>query len=105
MGDDEIVNLFCEFFVAKRDSMAPKTLWNSMTVAKALLLENGVRAVDRVSREITREFRRVIGPVRTLFKQDLMVKEEIVRVLSVAPLREKAVIALMPLAASGSARL
>ena len=95
MSDDELVDLFREFFVAKRDSMAPKTLWNSMTAAKALLLENGVRAVDRVSREITREFRRVVGPVKPLLKKDLMVKEEIVRVLSVAPLRERAIIALM----------
>jgi integrase len=95
MSEDELVNWFREFFVAKKDSLAPKTLWNFTLGIKALLIENGVKTVDRVSREIAREFRRTIGPVRTLLKRDIITKEEIVQVLKVAPLREKAIIALM----------
>jgi integrase len=62
---------------------------------KALLIENGVKAVDRVSREIAREFRRTVGPVRTLLKKDVITKEEIIQLLRVTPLRERAIITVM----------
>lgn len=95
MSEDEIVNWFREFFIAKRDSLAPKTLWNFTLGVKALLIENGVKTIDRVSREIAREFHRTIGPVRTLLKRDIITKEEIIQILKNAALREKAIISLM----------
>ena len=55
----------------------------------------GVKAVDRVSMEIAREFRRAVGPVRALIKKDVITKEEIIQILRVAPLRERAIIATM----------
>jgi integrase len=95
MGEDELVDWFREFFIAKKNSLAPKSLWNFTMGVKALLIENGVRTVDRVSREISREFRRTVGPVRTLLKRDVITKEEIIQILRIAPPRERAIIALM----------
>jgi len=62
---------------------------------KALLIENGVKTIDRVSREIAREFRRIIGPVKTLLRKDVITKDEMIQILKVAPLHEKAIITLM----------
>jgi integrase len=55
-----------------------------------------------VSREIAREFRRKFGGVTTLLKRDVLSKDEIIRVLKAAGLRERAIIAVM---ASGGLRL
>ena len=95
MSEDELVEWFREFFIVKKNVLAPKSLWNFTMGIKALLIENGVKAVDRVSREIAREFRRTVGPVRTLLRKDVITKDEIIQILKVAPLREKAIIALM----------
>ena len=70
---------------------------------KAWLLENGIRKVDRVSREIARKFKRKFGGgAKPLLKRDVITKEEILRVLKIAPLREKAIICAL---ASGGFRL
>jgi len=66
------------------------------------MIENGIRSVDRVSREISREFRRKFGSTKPLLKRDTITKEEIIKILEVADLREKAIIAAM---ASGGFRL
>jgi len=95
LSEEEIVEWFRTFFVSKKESLAPKSLWNFTLGVKSLLIENGVKAVDRVSREIAREFRRTIGPVRTLLRKDIITKEEILQILKFAPLREKALIATM----------
>jgi len=95
LSEEGLVEWFREFFIAKKDVLAPKSLWNFTMGVKALLIENGVKAVDRVSREIAREFRRTVGPVRTLLKKDVITKEEILSILRVAPLRERAIITLM----------
>jgi integrase len=95
LGEEGLVEWFREFFIAKKDVLAPKTLWNFTMGVKALLIENGVKAVDRVSREIAREFRRTVGPVRTLLKKDVITKEEIIQLLRVTPLRERAIITVM----------
>ncbi|MEM2168447.1 MAG: hypothetical protein QXS10_01440 [Candidatus Bathyarchaeia archaeon] len=55
-----------------------------------------------MGREITREFRRKFGPPKPLLKRDVLSKEEIIRLLKVAELREKAIICAM---ASGDFRL
>jgi len=95
MDEEGLIEWFREFFIAKRNSLAPKSLWNFTMGVKALLIENGVKAIDRVSREIAREFRRTIGPVKTLLRKDVITKDEIIQILKIAPLRERAIIALM----------
>jgi hypothetical protein len=39
-----LVEWFREFFIAKKDMLAPKTLWNFTMGVKALMLENDVKA-------------------------------------------------------------
>jgi len=62
---------------------------------KALLIENDVKTIDRVSREVAREFRWIIGPVKTLLRKDVITKDEMIQILKVAPLHEKAIITIM----------
>jgi integrase len=66
------------------------------------LLENSVKAIDRISREIAREFRRKFGSPKPLLKRDILTKEDIIKILNVADLREKAIICTL---ASGGFRL
>jgi len=66
---------------------------------RILLLDNGIRVIDRLGREISREMRNVFGSIKPLVRRDLITKEEIIRILHFADLREKAIITL--LASSG----
>jgi len=102
LSADEVVEAFGEFFSWAKDRVAPKSVWDWLAGIRAWLLENGVREVDRAGREIAREFRRKIGPVKPLLKRDVLSKEEIARLLKVAGPRERAIIATM---ASGGFRL
>jgi len=95
MSDEEIIRTFREWFDARKRFLAPKSLWNWKGAVMALLIENDVKAIDRVSRELAREFRRSVGRVRTLLKRDLATKEEIVKILRVCGPREKALFTLM----------
>ncbi|MEM3955721.1 MAG: tyrosine-type recombinase/integrase [Candidatus Bathyarchaeia archaeon] len=102
LSEDEIVMEFSNFFAWAKDRLAPKTAWGWLPGIRAWLVENGVRGVDRVGREVAREFRRKFGPAKPLLKRDVLSKEEITRLLKVADLREKAIICAM---ASGGFRL
>ena len=99
MNEDDVVDLFAEWFIARKDRVAPKTMKKLYGGVRIFLLDNGVRVVDRVGREISREMRNVFGSIKPLVKRDLITKEEIVRILRFADLREKAIITL--LASSG----
>lgn len=102
LSADEVVEEFSDFFVWAKDRVASTSCWKWLPGVKAWFLENGIRSVDRVSREIAREFRRKFGSVKPLLKRDVVTKEEIIKVLKVASLREKAIITTI---ASGGFRL
>lgn len=99
---DRIVDEFSNFFVWSKDKVASKSLLGWLPGIRAWLVENGVREVDRVGREIAREFRRRFGSAKPLLRRDVVTKEEIIRILKIAPLRERAIITTM---ASGGFRL
>jgi len=65
LREEELVEWFREFFIAKKDVSVPNSLWN---------FSMGVKAVDRVSMEIAKEFRRAVGPVRALLKKDVITR-------------------------------
>ena len=102
LDSDGVVNEFSEFFAWAKDRVASTSCWKWLPSIRAWMVENGVRSIDRVSREIAREFKRKFGGVATLLKRDVLSKDEIMRILKVAGLREKAIIAAM---ASGGFRL
>ena len=95
MSDDEILEVFREYFAARKDSLAPKTLKEYTHAVRALLVENGVRNIDLLRGEINRELRRAMGKYRKILKADLLTKEEIARLLRAADPRMKALISLM----------
>ena len=95
LDPDEAVKLFREYFVRRKSGLAPKSLWNWLGGVKALLIENDVEYIDIISKRIAREFRRTVGRVRRLIQKDLITKEELIKVLRVADLREKALIAVL----------
>ena len=99
---DDIVEEFSDFFAWAKDRVAPASFRGWLPGIRAWMIENGIRSVDRVSREISREFRRKFGSTKPLLKRDTITKEEIAKILEVADLREKAIIAAM---ASGGFRL
>jgi len=102
LSQDELVDEFAEFFAWAKDRVAPKSAWGWVPGIRAWLVENGVREVDRVGREIAREFRRKFGSAKPLLRRDIVMKDEIIRVMKISGLREKAIIATM---ASGGFRL
>ncbi len=102
LSEDEIVHKFSEYFVDAKERLAPKSVWGWLPGIKAWLLENGIRSIDRVSREIAREFRRRFGSPKPILKRDILTKEEVIKILQVANLREKALICTL---ASGGFRL
>ncbi|MCD6444981.1 tyrosine-type recombinase/integrase [Candidatus Bathyarchaeota archaeon] len=102
LSQDELLGCFEEFFAWAKNRVASTSCWKWMPGVRAWLVENGVRNVDRISREISREFKRKFGGVRPLLKRDVLSKDEIIRLLKIAPLREKAIISAM---ASGGFRL
>jgi integrase len=95
LKQDQIVEEFAEFFAWAKDKVAPKSAWGWLPGIRAWLVENGVREVDRVGREIAREFKRKFGPAKPLLRRDVVTKEEIIRVLKIAPKRERAIIETM----------
>jgi len=52
MDEDEVVDLFA-------DLIAPKTMKKRYGGARIFLSDNGIRAIDRVGREISRDIRNV----------------------------------------------
>ena len=92
LSEDQLVEEFGDFFAAVNRRVAPKTLWSWLPGIRAWLLENGVRSIDRVGREISKEYRRKVGKVRTLLKRDVVDKQEITRILKVCGKRERAII-------------
>lgn len=102
MSEEEMILRFGEYFSNAKDRLTPKSVWGWLPGVKAWLLENGVRQIDRVSREVAREFRRELGSPKPLLKRDILSKEEIIKILEKAELREKALLTAM---ASGGFRL
>jgi integrase len=102
LDPDGAIQEFSEFFAWAKDRVASTSCWKWLPGVRAWMVENGIRTVDRVGKEIAREFRRKFGGVTTLLKRDILSKDEIIRVLKVAGLRERAIIAVM---ASGGLRL
>jgi len=98
LDEDGIVKAFKKWFIGRKDDLAPKTFWIRLGGVKAFLIENDID-IDRYARKINREFRRVVGRVRPILKRDIITKEEIIKILRIADLRERAIIAL--LASSG----
>ena len=99
LDEDGLVDAFADWLAWLGRRVAPKSAWNWLGGVRAWLVENGVEAVDRVGREIAREFKRKVGEVKVLLKRDVLTKEEVVRLLKAADRRMKALIAL--LASSG----
>ena len=75
---DDVVEEFSDFFAWAKDHVAPASF-------RGWLL--GIRSVDHVSREISREFRRKFGSIKPLLKRDTITKEEIFKILEVAELK------------------
>lgn len=92
LDEDELIEEFANFFASINDRVAPKTLHGWMPGIRAWLLENGVRRVDRVSRELSREFKRKIGKPKPLLKRDAISREEITKILKICKKRERAII-------------
>lgn len=92
MSEDELVDQFGDFFAKQSDRVAPKSMKTWMPGIKAWMLENGIRSVDRVSREISREFKRKIGKPTKLLKRDSIEKDEIIQILKICKKRERAII-------------
>ena len=99
MDEDEIVDLFAEWFISRKGKVAPKTKKRHLGGVRIFLLDNGIQVIDRLGREVSREMRNVFGSIKPLVRRDLITKEEIIRILHFADLREKAIITL--LASSG----
>ena len=102
LSPDDVVNEFSEFFAWAKDRVASTSCWKWLPGIRAWMVENGIRTVDRVSRDVAREFKRKFGGVTPLLKRDVLSKDEIIRVMKIARLRERAIIAVM---ASGGLRL
>jgi integrase len=100
MGDERLVGVFRDYFVARRGSLAPSTIRSWTALIRVWLYENGIRA-DRVSREITREYRRYVAKhgIPKILKRDIIERDEIRKLLLAAGIRERALIAV--LASSG----
>jgi len=95
MSVDELVNVFRRWLLSQKPILSSKSLKNYTAAIRAFLLDSGVEVVDHASRLINREFRRIVGSVRPILKKDLITKDEIIKILKVASLREKAIITLM----------
>ena len=100
LSDEALVETFREYFISRKGRLSPKTLWNWSNAVKVWLYENRIRA-DRISRDITREYRRYVAKrgIPKLLKRDIMEKEEIRRLILAGDVRERALIAV--LASSG----
>ena len=66
------------------------------------MIENGIRSVDHIGCEISREFRRKFGSAKPPLKRDVVTKEEIIPHTEDLRVEEKAIIATT---ASGDFRL
>jgi len=97
---EEIVEIFKNYFIERKQSMAAKTIWNYMGDVKIWLYENGID-IDSISKKITREYRRYVSSrgIPKLLKRESIEKDEIKRILLVSDVRTRALISL--LASSG----
>ena len=96
----EIVELFKNYFIERKQTMAPKTIWNYMGDIKIWLYENGVDT-DPISKKITREYRRYVSSrgIPRLLKREHIERDEIKRIILVSDVRTRALVSL--LASSG----
>jgi len=99
MDAEGLVSVFRRWLLSQKTILSSKSLKNYTAAIRLFLLDSGIEAIDHVSRQINREFKRVVGSVRPVLKKDLVTKDELIKILRNAPLREKALIAL--LASSG----
>jgi len=81
----------CEWIVEMKDRLASKTLKNWLHGIRIWLKENKAhKGIDW--EEVISVFRSYVGKVRTLVNRDYISREEIIKLLRVAKLRERAII-------------
>jgi len=97
---EEVVEVFKNYFIERKQTMAPKTIWNYMGDIKIWLYENGVD-IDSISKKITREYRRYVSSrgIPRLLKREHIERDEIKRIILVSDVRTRALVSL--LASSG----
>jgi len=93
-----LLKLFDGWFLKLRDEVSPKTAYNWFGGVKIWLEENGLD-LEPYSKKLRRELSKYVGKPERILKRDIITKEEIVKLLHHADLREKALITL--LASSG----
>jgi hypothetical protein len=87
MDDQSIIELFRDWFIWLRDNTAPKTTSNWFGGVKVWLEENDID-IDAYSKKLRKEFKKYVGRVEKLLKRDIITKEEIIKILHNADLRE-----------------
>ncbi|MCS7136707.1 MAG: tyrosine-type recombinase/integrase [Aigarchaeota archaeon] len=100
MSADDIVKTFKQYFITRKKSLAPKSIFNWSNAVRVWLYENGID-MDLIGKKITREFRRYVAPkgIPKVLKRDYIDKEIIKKLLLVGDVRARALITL--LASSG----
>jgi integrase len=94
----KLLELFEGWFIWLRDSVSPKTAYNWFGGVKVWLEENNLD-LEAYSRKLRRGLLKYVGKPEKLLKRDIISKEDIVKMLQHAGIREKALITL--LASSG----
>ena len=90
LSEEEATEKVVDWIVDAKDRLAPKTCRNWLNGVRVWLRENRVRNIDW--EEVRDSFRSYVGKVRTLVNRDAVRKEEIVKILQAAKLRERALI-------------
>jgi len=90
LDEEDATEKVVDWIVDAKDRLAPKTCRNWLNGIRVWLRENRVRNVDW--EEVRDSFRSYVGKVRTLVNRDAIQKEQIVRILQAAKLRERALI-------------
>lgn len=100
LGDQELVKIFRDYYISRKQSLSPKTIVNWSSAVKVWLFENEFN-MDAISRAITREFHRYVASrgVPKILKRDIIEREDIRRLLLTSDIRTRALIAT--LASSG----
>jgi len=100
MSLDDILAVFKSYFIFRRQVLAPKTIWNWSNAFRVFLFENGIR-VDRISKDITMEYKRYVSRrgIPKLLKRDIIEKDDIRRLILAGDTRSRALISV--LASSG----
>ena len=90
LSEEEATERVVDWIVDAKDRLAPKTCRNWLNGIRVWLRENRVRNIDW--EDVRDSFRSYVGKVRTLVNRDVMRKEQIIKILQAAKLRERALI-------------